>query len=140
MVVDPSKANYCRRIDGNFYSNSKTLMPSQKYLKKCLAFSLLFGCNAAWTGFLTKYSEFDLVLGYLGSLVHWYFGTWRTFFLYWEKIGSYCRHWICTIIHTHKTFNFSYISRDPIWYSWDLAKIIRAPVFFIIFYFNVWVY
>ena len=25
MVVDPSKANYCRRIDGSFYSGSKTL-------------------------------------------------------------------------------------------------------------------
>ena len=35
-------------------------MPSQKYSKKCLAFSLLLDCNDAWTGFLTKYSEFDL--------------------------------------------------------------------------------
>ena len=26
MVVDPSKANYCRWIDGSFYSNSKTLV------------------------------------------------------------------------------------------------------------------
>ena len=35
-------------------------MPSQKYSKKCLAFCLLFDVNAAWTGFITKYSEFDL--------------------------------------------------------------------------------
>ena len=39
--------------------------PSQKYPKKCLAFSLLFDCNAAWTGFLTKYSEFDLMTKYV---------------------------------------------------------------------------
>ena len=26
MVVDPSKANYCRRIDGSFYIDSKTLV------------------------------------------------------------------------------------------------------------------
>ena len=25
-----------------------------------MALSLLFDCNAAWTGFLAKYSEFDL--------------------------------------------------------------------------------
>ena len=36
------------------------VMPNQKYSKKCLAFRLLFDCNAAWTGILTKYSEFDL--------------------------------------------------------------------------------
>ena len=35
-------------------------MPSQKYSKKCFAFCLLFDCNSAWTGFLTKYSEFDV--------------------------------------------------------------------------------
>ena len=26
MVVNPSKANYCRRIDGSLYSDSKTLL------------------------------------------------------------------------------------------------------------------
>ena len=26
MVVDPSKANYCRKIDGSFYNDSKTLI------------------------------------------------------------------------------------------------------------------
>ena len=35
-------------------------MPSQKYSKKILAFCLLFDGNTAWTGFLTKYSEFDI--------------------------------------------------------------------------------
>ena len=35
--------------------------------KKCLAFSLLFDCNAAWTGFLTKYSEFDTYYSIFGK-------------------------------------------------------------------------
>ena len=36
MVVDPSKANYCRRIDGSFYSNSKTLQDMAQVKHKLL--------------------------------------------------------------------------------------------------------
>ena len=51
------------------------VMPSQKYSKKCLAFCLSFDRNTAWTGFLTKYSEFDLskcCKTWSCRVCHWY--------------------------------------------------------------------
>ena len=61
------------------------VMPSQKYSKK-KAFFLLFVRYAAWTGFLNKYQEFDLVRAVhinniLFSAMHWTW-LWVTFELW----------------------------------------------------------
>ena len=49
MVVDPSKANYCRRIDGSFYSDSKTLVGGHpavdlKSMETSSCWAILVGC------------------------------------------------------------------------------------------------
>ena len=36
------------------------VLPSQKYSQFSFVFCMLYNLNAAWTGLLTKYSEFDL--------------------------------------------------------------------------------
>ena len=58
-----------------------------------MAFSLLFDCNAAWTGFLTKYSEFDLTqmtsFFFLLTGTKWYYQAFHTVLKYFSSFTGY---------------------------------------------------